>query len=309
MAQRLRPVFVYVEDGWPDSATRFPIGEWDACIWFVRFRELRSRSPFDWTGFGGLRVLHDHDALLSFGSPDGLSPYLGAWPDAFRRHRFDLILTSGAQIAARFRDLGIEAEWVPKGFDPTRFFDLGRARAGVATYGTPYLARRMVLAELDRRGIAVTSFSCPFEMLNDYLNRFAATVICNLTTEWRLRRLRPLTPIGRRITRITNGLGFSLRPGLEPMIKNFEVPATGSAPIADWLPELADLGFVDGTSILAYRTVDELADTIAHYRDRPDDLRRIGRAAAELCHERHTWAHRVALLEQVVRSRLQGQHN
>jgi hypothetical protein len=304
MRDRFDVSFVYTEDGWPTSASLLPREGVDACVWFVRFRELARQPPFDWTGFRGLRIMHDHDAYLSYGAMDGVSEHLGAWGPVFRRHRFDLLLASGKEVTNRLRAEALNAHWLPKGFDPHQFFDFGRERTGIGTYGSPYLARRIVLSQLERHGEAVTRFSCRFDRLNETLNKFAACVICNMFTHWRLPPLDAGSHVGRAVTRIAPQLAFRLHPGMEPMIKNFEAPGAGCAPIADRIPELEDLGFTDGVSLISYRDVNELVEKLRHYRDRPDELRAIGASAAGVCHERHTWDVRTAEMEKIIRSTL-----
>ena len=124
---------------------------------------------------------------------------------------------------------------------------LGQERAGLCEFGQSYPSRRAMRVRLDRAGIPYTRFS-DHAGLNDQLNRYLACLICNLAG--RLSGGRA----GKLINRAAPTRFISLSPGIEPMIKNFEVAAAGCAPIADWIPELGDLGFVDGESMVAYRT-------------------------------------------------------
>jgi hypothetical protein len=93
------------------------------------------------------------------------------------------------------------------------------------------------------------------------------------------------------VQHVAPGALVTVRPGLEVMIKNFEVAASGCAPFFDAIPELAELGFVDGETAFVYSAFDELADRLRETP--PEELREVGRRAAQLARERHTWSHRV----------------
>jgi hypothetical protein len=304
IANRFDVTSIHVEDGWPHSASEFT-GDprFDACMWFVKFRDLAAQPAFDWASFDGLRVLLDHDAYLSYGTMARPSPYLGKWPEVFRRHRFDVLLASGKHVTELLVDDGVDAVWIPKGFDDTRLHDLGLPRAGICTFGTDYASRQIALARLQHAHEPVERFRCSFEELNATLNRYAASVVCNLSAFWRAPFRADSLP-GRTIAKYAPNVGFRLGPGLEPMIKNFEVAGAGCAPIADWIPELRDLGFEDGATVVAYHDADELVERVRHFRTRPDELVAIGRDAARLCRARHTWDHRAEQMEAVLRGRL-----
>ncbi len=243
MAEQFDLRVTFVEDGWPETVTDID-GHLDAeiCLWFVRFRRLRERPAFDWGSFSGRRVMYDFDTnanyhLLSVGE------YRGEWPEVFRRHRFDTLVCTGKAVTEMLRADGVHAVWLPKGYDPARLHPLGATRAGLCEFGQSYPSRRAMRAELDRAGVPYTRFS-DHDGLNDQLNRYLGCLICNRAGA-----------VGRGPARLVNRVwptrGIRLAPGIEPMGKNFEVAAAGCAPIADWIPELADLGFVDGETMVA----------------------------------------------------------
>jgi hypothetical protein len=130
----------------------------------------------------------------------------------------------------------------------------------------------------------VTRLNLPFTELANRLNDFSAGVVCNLVAYRRGWKL------GVALNRIRPGSLLRLTPGVEPMIKNFEIPACGAALVCDYIPELEDLGFVDGQNAIFYRTFDELVDIVR--TGDADRLRDVGGAGARLVHSRHTWRHR-----------------
>lgn len=278
----------FVEDGWP--ATIADVDgheEADICLWFVRFRLLRQRPAFDWGRFAGRRVMYDFDTnanyhLLSVGE------HRGEWPGEYRRQGFDTLVSTGKAVTELLRADGVHAVWLPKGYDAERIHPLGRPRAGLCYFGQSYPSRKAMRIHLDHAGVPYTRFS-DHAGLNDQLNRFLGCLICNLAGE-------VVGGPGRLVNRIAPTRCIRIAPGIEPMIKNFEVAGAGCAPIADWIPELGDLGFVDGDTMVAYRDFDELVERCRHYLDHPDALAGIGERAAALAADRHTWAHRAAAL-------------
>jgi len=269
----------------------------DAVIWHVDDRELCNVPGFEWGDFRGLRVLFEEDAVQRY------SPYIGDgqktdFPRIVAKLGFDVMVSTGKAVTERLRAEAIDAQWIPKGFDREHFLDRDKGRAGLCHFGSLYPARAAMLQRMARAGIAIEHLHVPFAALNDSLNQFVGCLICN--GELAGARLLPPSVL------LWPGVPKRLVPGLEPMIKNFEVAAAGCAPICDDIPELADLGFIDGDTMVSYRTLRELLDKLAHYRSRPEDLRAVGRRAAALARAQHTWDHRAAAFEGLIRSRRAG---
>jgi len=69
------------------------------------------------------------------------------------------------------------------------------------------------------------------------------------------------------------------------------------------LPELAELGFIDGETCMTYVDTDELLDKLNLAMANPDLRNAIGRRGLALVNERHTYAHRAEqVLAQVGRA-------
>jgi len=164
-------------------------------------------------------------------------------------------VASGADVAERLREQGVAAAWVPKGYDERYFYDEGQARAGVCTYGTAYPSRQAMARHLRRRGLQPAQLVA-YLGLGHELNMYLGRVVCNLDG-----RYPPGLP-GKVLRRLAPGAFFRPRPGFEPMIKNFEAAAAGCAVFADSITEFETLGFVDGDTIVTYRTFPELADRL-----------------------------------------------
>ncbi len=280
------------------SDREIPLRAYDAVVLFVAFGRLRHAQPLGWGDYAGLRVLLEHDAIQNYS--DLFDPNLkGTWPPVFRRHRFDLMVTSGRAVRDRLADDGIDAAWVAKAFEPRRFADLAGERAGLVTYGSAYLCR--VIAE---RAIAEADLplarvqTTPYPELGAVLARYLACLAVSSDL---------LTPLARRheLDRVP-ARDVAMRPGLEPMAKFFEAAGAGCCPVADAMDDLEALGFRDGETAITFRSHAELVERLRWWLARPAELRDLGRAAARLAHARHTWAQRAAELRQVLARHLAG---
>jgi hypothetical protein len=286
---------VLVDDGWPRTMSAVPDYQtFDACLWFVRFRELIAQPSFSWADFRGVRIMYDWDAYQNANRLGG-TRFLGAWPEVFRRNEFHVLVCTGRDVRDNLRSEGVDAEWIPKGADIARFRPLDRPRAGFCYFGELYASRAAMLDYLKRHDVKVDAFKCSYFDLNEKLNSYAACLICNMVGE---------VPAGLSFLNrfypsrfITHGVAP------ETMAKNFEAAAAGCVAFADYHPEFEELGLVDGETLVTYRTFDELREKIVDYSGRPDDLADIGARGAALIRERHTWDHRAADFERLIRAR------
>jgi hypothetical protein len=284
----------FVDDYWPSSIKDISDYEkYDACIWYVRFRELIEKPAFDWTDFKGLRVMYDEDAHINFHLMADQSHYLGKWPIVFKRQEFQMMICTGKQTRDALISDGVKAHWLPKAYDPSRLFDKKIERSGVGYFGALYGSRKAMLHYLQRKKIKFNYFHCSDQELNDELNKYTGCLICNMGG-----KVKP--GVLGLINKIYPSIGIELYPGFEPMLKNFEVAGAGCAPIADWIDELKDLGFEDGKTIISYNSFQELADKLWHYQQKPDVMKEIGFQANLLARERHTWDHRAEELEEIL---------
>lgn len=297
MERRFDFVRHFVDDVWPDRISQIPdYSSYDAIIWFVKYRHLILRPPFDWDDYKGMRLMHDQDAYQNFSAMAG-TRFLDTWPEVYRRHGFHVLACTGMATRDNLKAGGVNAVWVPKAYEPQRFRDLRSPRAGICYFGEPYAARKAMLRRTYAAGIRVERFKCSYFELNNYLNRYALCLICNFSGRderwWEVLADRLHLP--RTPTR------WGQAP--EAMLKNFEVAGAGCVPVCDEIPELAYLGFRDGVTMISYRDFDELVDKIRHYRDRPDEVAAIGKRAAALCAQWHSWDQRAEMFAAILEGR------
>ena len=265
-----------------------------AVVFFVHHQSLHGSPGLDWEDFHGPRLWFEQDAYQNFLSIAN-SRYRGRFPKTFRRWKFDVLVSTGRQTRDLLREAGVTAVWIPKAYNDRKICDLGLPdRHGLAHFGSRYPARLRALDLLDRSGICVENFSCDYEELNRHLNRFLACLVCTMDLYG-----SGFVPV--RAWRFVPSMLKVLRPGIEPMSKNFEVAGAGCAPVCDYVPELEELGFIEGHSMVSYRDGPELIEKVKHYLDNPNDLRRIGQTAATLVKSRHTWRHRALEFDRLIR--------
>jgi glycosyltransferase involved in cell wall biosynthesis len=257
---------------------------------------LRSATPLQWRGYTGLRVMFEHDAIQNYS--DIFDPSLfGAWPDVFRRHAFDLMVTSGEAVRDRLAQDGIAAEWLPKAFEPNRFLDAEGERGGVVSYGSAYRCRAIAERAITEAGLPLDRLPMTaYASLGAVLSRYLAclTISSDLLVPLELRPALDGAP----------AISVPMKPGLEPMAKFFEAAGAGCCPVADAMKDLSVLGFVDGVNAVTFHTHGDLVERLRHWLARPAQLRELGRAAAKLAHENHTWAHRATDLIAIIQRRL-----
>lgn len=280
------------------SARELDLGPYDAVVIFVAFGRLRHAAPLAWGGFAGLRVLLEHDAIQNYS--DLFDPtLLGTWPPVFRRHRFDLLVTSGRAVRDRLAADRIDAAWVAKAFEPRRFTDRDGEREGMVTYGSAYTCRVIAERAIAEAGLPLERLpTTPYPELGAALARYLACLAISSDL------LTPV-PLRHELDRVP-ARDVAVRPGLEPMAKLFEGAGAGCCPVADEMDDLATLGFRDGETAITFRSHGELVERLRHWLARPAELRDLGRAAARLARASHTWAHRAAELRSVLAQRLAG---
>lgn len=261
--------WIIVDYGWPVKIEDIlNYKEQEAVIFFVGFKHLRRKAPFDWGDFTGKRIMYDFDACQNYGCGIGTSPYLGKWPEVFRRQKFDLLFCTGKKTTDSLNEEGINTYWLPKAFDGRLFYNKEKKRMKeIGHYGNMYLERKAMKDFLIKQHIDLQRINCFYCSLNDALNEYKICVVYN---------------------------------GVEPMIKQFEIAASGCVPFCNEIPELFDLGFVDGKTMVQYKTFEELVEKLKFYLEQPEVLVSIGRKAAKLAQEKHTWIHRMKDIERVI---------
>ena len=77
------------------------------------------------------------------------------------------------------------------------------------------------------------------------------------------------------------------------MEKHFEVSGCGCVPITNHIPELKDLGYVDGETMVDYNCFEELVEKINYYTVNIEELKHIAMVSEEFTRSKHSWTHRM----------------
>lgn len=259
-----------VDYGWPIKISDIPdYKKQEAVIFLVGFKHLRRRAPFNWGDYNGKRIMYDVDTCQNYGCGIGTSNFKGKWPIVFRRQKFDILVCTGKITTEALKEEGINTHWIPKAFGSEMFCNKQRKRKknGICYYGNLYPERRTMKDFLIKKGLNVHRINCNYFLLNSFLNMYKACVVYN---------------------------------GIEPMIKQFEIAASGCVPFCNEIPELSDLGFEDGENMVSYKTFEELAEKLTCYFKQPDKLYKIGLAAARLARKRHSWLNRMEMFKEII---------
>jgi len=229
-------------------------------VFFLRFKQEIRQVAFI-RSVPNLVIL-EHDAYQNY-IP---CKYTGKFSAHYRRLPWARVISSGSVVAERLRGEGVDALFVPKGYDQTLLRDLGRERdielAFVgSTQSGAYSARKALLDELAAlENLVVTRTNSGDDYLNT-LNRIRFFVSADV------------------------GMG-------EYMIKNFEAMACGCVLLAYDQGEAENraLGFVDMENLVLYRDVGELRDKLARLRAEPELAARIAAAGKALAEREYSFA-------------------
>jgi len=222
--------------------------------------------------------------------------------------RFDLILTSFPHYVERIRDLGVDCEYFRIGFD-TRVLDrlhaagidtdpagegrvqgtcfVGGLNPWVHSRGTAFLER---LAE--RVDLSVWGYGA--ELLDDgspLKARYRGVV-------WGLDMYEVLAR-----SRIAVNRHVDAAEGYSNNMRLFEATGVGALLCTEESPNLGEL-FAPGEEVVAYSSLDDLADKISYYLEHDAERVKIARAGQERTLGAHTYDQLMVELKGILEKRL-----
>jgi glycosyltransferase involved in cell wall biosynthesis len=229
------------------------VSRYERILLFLRFKK-ELRQPLFIRSIPNL-VMLEHDAVQNY-LPE--SKYHGKFSVHYRRLPAARVLVSGWQIAQKLRAEGVDAVFVPKGYDEAVLTNLKQPRdVELGFVGSlkskAYAGRRRMLAEIAAReplSVLSTASGTPYR---DTLNRIRFFVSADA------------------------GLG-------EYMVKNFEAMACGCVLMACDQGEAENraLGFQDMKNIVLFRDVEEFCVKFAMLRAAPERAAAIAAAGQAL---------------------------
>lgn len=252
------------------------VARYDRILFFLRFKQEIRQVNFI-RSVPNLVIL-EHDAYQNY-IP---CKYTGKFTAHYRKMPWARVISSGQVVTRRLREEGVDAVFVPKGYDQALLRDLGCKRdielgfVG-STKSVAYSGRKALLDELAKvENLVVTRTNSGEEYLNT-LNRIRFFVSADV------------------------GMG-------EYMIKNFEAMACGCVLLAydQGEEENRALGFVDMENLVLYRTVVELRDKLAQLRADPAWAARIAVNGRMLAESRYSFARIGAEVVQAMQATLRS---
>lgn len=166
--------------------------------------------------------------------------------------------------------------WLPHAVEPQAYpkFDLLTKKYDVCFVGHVNSQNRQ--DALDRLFAEFPNFYYGQALFDDAARKFAESKICfNIS--------------------MTNDLNM----------RTFEVMATGSFLMTNWIPTIEEL-FEDGKHLVLYRSLDELVDKAKYYLSHDEEREKIAQAGYEEVLEKHTIQNRVnVILSEYMKSKVQ----
>ena len=223
-------------------------------------------------------VVFDHDVCQN---NVRTSEWYRRYPAVLRDLGEVRIIVSGSALAELLQEEGIDACYLPKGYDDTVIQPVDTPRTEDCAFvgrvkNKVYKARKRFLLRQEKLGKVALLRAEPGEAYNRLLNQIRFFV--------------------------SGDIGFG-----EYMIKNFEAMAAGCVLVAWRQPpqEQQALGFVEGENVLLYSSEAELHDKLTWLHANPDKADAIARAGQRLVSQQHTWTERArcfpALLAPAIR--------
>jgi glycosyltransferase involved in cell wall biosynthesis len=206
-------------------------------------------------------VFFEYDAYQNYMAE---SNYFGVYSRVYSALPACRALVSGAVIARRMRDEGIDTLFVSKGYDEQMLYNLQAPRDIELGFlgslkSNEYAHRKAILESLAQRvGMLVTRTESGADYLT-MLNRIKVFVSADI------------------------GMG-------EFMIKNFEAMACGCVLLA-WSQgeEDALLGFEDMHNVVFYRSEEEAVEKIEWLKDHPEEAARIALNGQQFAQDRYSY--------------------
>jgi glycosyltransferase involved in cell wall biosynthesis len=230
------------------------LGEFDRILLFLRFKQEIRQVSFI-SSLPNLVIL-EHDAYQNY-IP---CKYTGAFSKYYRQLPWVRVISSGYKVAKKLREEGVDAVFVPKGYDHSLLRDLKQERdIELAFVGS----------------IKSTAYSNRKAMLDSICEQEPLLVMRTNSGDEYLQTLNRI----RFFISADVGMG-------EYMIKNFEAMACGCVLFAydQGEEENQALGFIDMKNVVLYRTVEEFRKKLNFLRQQheiADEISRQGKSLVE----------------------------
>ncbi|AEF24134.1 glycosyltransferase family protein [Pseudomonas fulva] len=251
---------------------RFDLGQYDRIILDLLFRHI-SRQVKLLARIPGL-VLYEEDACQEFLAS---SKWRGHFSDFYRKVPHARVIFTGYRVSERFKSLGVDACFLPKGYDSAKLYDMT-------------LPRDIQLGFIGRLG------SDDYQARRAFLER----AVCEHGLQ--MMRTEPGDEYRYALNRMTIFLSADIGLG-EYMAKNFEAIACGCVLIAyrQGQGEEEALGFIDGENVLLYEDYEQFCQRLDFIIANPAEMVRLKARAAALARQRFDYLRQAESLYALLR--------
>lgn len=246
---------------------RFDLACYDRVILDLLFRNLSPQSRL-LSNIPGL-VLYEEDACQEFIQD---SKWFGKFSAFYRKLPHARVIFTGYRVCQQFKSLGVDACFLPKGYDSSKLCDMGQAR----DIELGFIGRLASDAYKDRR---------------EFLERAARE------HGLQIMRTEPGDAYRETLNRIRIFLSADIGLG-EYMAKNFEAMACGCVLLAYRQGEGEEqaLGLVEGENVLLYDDYSDCFRQLRELRSRPERFAGLAQSAANLARQRFDYAAQASAL-------------
>lgn len=236
---------------------RFDLSQYDRIVLDLLFRYI-SRQVRLLARIPGL-ILYEEDACQEFLAS---SKWRGKFSDFYRKVPHVRVIFTGYRVSERFKSLGVDACFLPKGYDSAKLYDMT-------------LPRDIQLGFIGRLGS------------DDYQARRAFLEQAAREHGLQIMRTEPGDEYRYALNRMNIFLSADIGLG-EYMAKNFEAIACGCLLMAyrQGQGEEEALGFVDGENIVLYEDYEQFCQRLNFLMANPAEMARLRERAGALARER-----------------------
>jgi spore maturation protein CgeB len=203
---------------------------------------------------------------------------------------YDLILSSLPNFVDRFRNAGVDAEWLPLAFDPTALAVAGPGKREIAVSFAGSLfdvhSARIALIEAIAARTRIDVWSADATRLRHR----PASQLGTHPGVWGADMYRVLA--SSRQTVNLHAVTEDIAPVDANNFRLFEATGMGALLVTDRLRTLGQLFHV-GREVVDYGSPDECADLVSYYVDHPDEATSIAAAGQARTLREHTWTDRM----------------
>lgn len=189
--------------------------------------------------------------------------------------KFDHVFVAQKKAAREFATVGVKAEWLPHAFEPFAYHDIS---TGVPT---PF---EFASKDHDIAFVGHVNSDNRVDFLDRMFKEFPNFFFGQ-------RRFQDAAQIYAK-----SKICINIAMVDDVNMRCFEIAGAGGCLLTTWLPDMEELGFVDGQNCILFNSLDEAVEKTSYYLAHDEERERIAKAGFDLVMSRHTIDHRVDVM-------------